>query len=317
MKNTIIFLLMIAFFPNLAISKDIALVISYHKSFPWVEDFKNGFFNIIDNKSVDIYYLNAKKGAPSEIQSNVNHTLSNINKNKSKIIVCLDDFALENICKKYFNTDKLLVFAGINREKEYYQLDKVKNITGVFEHIYFEQTFEILKDIFPHAKKALLLSDTSMSSLSALKRCPSKYKDLTIKIKNIETFSEWEKTVLDAQNKFDTLIILTCAKIKDDKGAYMANTDVLKWTLKHNRLPEITLLEWMVKRGALIGVAISGYNHGIESGLIVKKLLNGENITKIPPIKYTKAELTVNTKRAKILGIKIPLSILLYAKTVN
>lgn len=315
MKNTIIIIFLIIF-SSIGYTKDISLIISYHKGFPWVEDFKKGFFKVIPKDDVDIYYLDAKKGKTEEIKKNINFTLKSIEKNQPNIIVCLDDFALENVCKKYFNTEKQIVFAGINRDKEYYNLDEVKNITGFFEHIYFAQTFEIIKDAFPYAKKALLLSDTSHSTLSALKKCPKTYKDLHIDIKNIKTLKEWQQEVYNAQSNYDLLIILTCAKIKDKNGNYMNNKDVLKWTLQNNKLPEIALLEWMVKDGALLGVTISGYNHGIESGIIVKKLLKGVSISNIKPIQYTKAELTVNTKRAKELDIKIPISILLFAKTV-
>ncbi|MGA1846049.1 ABC transporter substrate-binding protein [Deferribacter abyssi] len=304
-------------FVEISYSKEILLVISYHKDFPWVKDFEKGFFEVITEKRVEKFYLNSKHGSNIEIANNVTKAVKIIEKQSPKILVCLDDNAFEFVCKKYFNTDKQIVFAGINRDRSYYNLEKVSNVTGVFEHIYFEQTFEIIKDAFPAAKNILLLSDKSASSLSALEKCPKKYKGLHITIKNIENFTDWQEEITKAQGIYDILIILTCAKIKDNKGRYLLNTDVLSWTLKNNRLPEITLLNWMVQKGALMGVTISGYYHGIEAGTIVQKLLNGFPISKIPYIKYTKAELTVNLKRAKELNIQLPIGILMFANTIN
>ncbi|KAA0259067.1 hypothetical protein FHQ18_03710 [Deferribacter autotrophicus] len=310
-------LLIFLIFAQTAYSKEVLLVISYHKDFPWVIDFEKGFFEIIPEEKTDKVYLNSKHGSSYEITQNIFKAEEIIKKENPQILVCLDDNALEFVCKKYFNTDKKIVFAGINRDKSYYKLEKVNNVTGVFEHIYFEQTFEIIQEAFPTAKKILLLSDKSISSLSALEKCPKTYKSMQITIKNIEFFTDWQKEIKEAQDNYDILIILTCAKIKDNKGNYLHNTDVLKWTLRNNKLPEITLLSWMVKNGALMGVTISGYNHGIEAGVIVKKLLKGFPISKIPYIKYTKAELTVNLKRAKELNIQLPIGILMFANTIN
>jgi putative ABC transport system substrate-binding protein len=64
--------------------------------------------------------------------------------------------------------------------------------------------------------------------------------------------------------------------------------------------PEFTRL------GALLSLSVNYGDVGRETGLLVKRILNGERLLPLNPVPIERFKITVNLKTARFLGINFP-----------
>jgi putative ABC transport system substrate-binding protein len=80
---------------------------------------------------------------------------------------------------------------------------------------------------------------------------------------------------------------------------------ILESALAH-QIPVIGFSPEFTRLGALLSMSVSYGDVGRETGLLVKRILDGERLLPLNPVPSERLKITVNLKTAKFLGINIP-----------
>jgi putative ABC transport system substrate-binding protein len=93
------------------------------------------------------------------------------------------------------------------------------------------------------------------------------------------------------------------------------STQLIKWAAQH-RLPVMYGYNVDTDNGGLMAYDADLSDHHYRAGLYVAKLLAGADPATLPIERPTRFELTINLNTAKVLGLKIPQSVLVRADRV-
>lgn len=184
------------------------------------------------------------------------------------------------------------------------------NVTGIDSH-YVQlsgKRMEYLKKLVPDLKKVLILYNPSItpfdpSSKFLIDAAESLQVDIIIKETNngeeILTALEENKNNVDGA-------ILMCSLYRN------STIDSIVDFIIENKLPVLGVDELQVERGMLAFYGITTYDEGIQASRMVANLLKGQSANKIPIETPENLELHVNTETARLLGIEINKSELLF-----
>ncbi len=304
----------------------IFLVFSYHPSLPWHINAREGLLDALQGRHClyRAFYMDTKRHpARSWMEQKAQDALKEIGKWKPTVVVTFDDNAARLVGGGLLGTSVPVVFLGVNAEPENYGFVKGTrgrpgtNVTGVLERHYFAQTFKLLKALVPNIEKCAVLSDDSYTSKVALDHCRSLVPSFPVKIVGyytLGTFRGWKEKVLELQKRVDCLLVYNALTVRDSKGRVISDREVIRWTVEHSRLPDGGVWEVPVKYGLLGGVILTGYYQGYYAGLKVKEILMGKNPGEIPIERPPRGEIAINLARARVLGLRLPLGVLLSAR---
>ncbi|MDP4145647.1 MAG: EAL domain-containing protein [Bacillota bacterium] len=272
--------------------KKVLVIHSYDMDFQWTSDIAKGIKSVLGNDidNVDIYscYLDTKK-----IQLNdYIEQLYNYQKEKYKnihfdAIICSDNDAL-NYLLKY--RDKLfpntpVVFCGINGYKDGLT-DNNKLYTGVAEEIDIKSTIESILELQPNIKNLIVVGDSSAvgtANYAQLKELLPYYDDRI----NFVIFTD-EKldrlTNYANENKVNTAI-LYMGQVRDNDNLPIALDKGAELILNSTGLPIYSFWDFLLGHGAVGGKMTNGFYQGKTAGELTKRILNGEDIRKVPVIK--------------------------------
>jgi ABC-type uncharacterized transport system substrate-binding protein len=222
------------------------------------------------------------------------------------------------------------IFSGINGDPTEFTtvIDSLErpghNITGALERFPFLQGFSLIKRIFPSAKTIALFADSSESSNSLIKvmKADGLETDPSLPLKvaaiiQVDSFADWQSKITEYQNKVDIIGTLTYHQLKGDNNNIINASEVVTWTINHNKLPELGFLLFHAEDGFLSAVGVSPYKTGKYLGEEMGDILSGSKSVKDIPITDPKlVDVAFNTRRAEILGINIPIDILSLATQV-
>jgi len=304
----------------------IFLVFSYHPSLSWHVNAKRGLLDALRDMDClyKSFYMDTKRH-PEElwIGKKAYEALKEVKEWKPAVVVTFDDNATRMVGGGLLGTSTPVVFLGVNAEPERYGFVRGTrkrpgaNVTGVLERHYFAQTFKLLKALVPGIEKCAVLSDDSYTSRVALDYCRSLEPSFPVKIVGyytLRTFQEWQERVLELQSKADCLLFYNALTVRGSRGKMLSNEEVIHWTVKHSRLSDGGVWEAPVKCGLLGGVILTGYYQGYYAGLKVKEILMGKSPGEIPIERPPRGEIAINLARARSLGLKLPMGVLLSAR---
>uniref|UniRef100_UPI0025EB8293 ABC transporter substrate binding protein n=1 Tax=Sulfurivirga sp. TaxID=2614236 RepID=UPI0025EB8293 len=92
--------------------------------------------------------------------------------------------------------------------------------------------------------------------------------------------------------------------------------EIVRWTVAHNRIPEMTLSYALVRAGCLGGVALDMRAMGRQAGRKVAALLAGRPVRSLPLEAAHEYGIVFNYRRAQALGIDLPPTLLWAADEV-
>jgi len=238
-----------------------------------------------------------------------------IQKVKPDLVITMDDNALRLVAKNFYKKGLRLVFGGVNASPQKdYGIKEGHNITGVLETVYVEQSLKLFHSLCPKIKSIVLVSPDSYTN-RYVHRTLVKGKHFPVKIKKtifLSSFSQYKK-VVSSLSANEGLFLFGYFVLKG-KTSPVLDKSIIRWTVKHNKRPELALFESQIKEGALCGVVTDGKEHGYRVGLLAKKVLNGTPPNKIPFEQDQMGTIAINIDRAHMLNIQLPFGVLLSAK---
>ena len=99
-------------------------------------------------------------------------------------------------------------------------------------------------------------------------------------------------------------MFFTLKEEQDD--TVISPAEVLDWTLKNNKLPEFTGMNFTLTNGVLCGVIVPGSEQGKVAAEIAIDILNGKKPSDIPIVNLKTGISMINGNRAEGLNISIP-----------
>lgn len=253
------------------------------------------------------------------------------------VVVMLDDDALQHVGAKLLDSGTPVVFAGVNflvTDPDYGWLDQEQrtaladslerpghNVTGVMECVPFRSGVSLLKHILPQAETALFISDDSYvgnqlmaagGAREALEGSELTFVDWVF----TDNFAEFQRTVLDYQDKVDCILLFIPWTLEDEQGVPVNQRDVVRWMLMNNRRPGVAYLDVLAEEGILCGVVVDMVQQGFHAGTMAGRILSGEDPAAMPIANPIAQRVMLNLARAEQLGIDIPFEVLKTADVV-
>lgn len=187
------------------------------------------------------------------------------------------------------------------------------NVTGTSDAAPIDKQFQLIKDIFPDAKKIGILYNTSESNsqiqVDNAKKISSDY-GFEIIPQGITNVNDIPQTVESMLSKIDVLYAPT-----DNTVASSIPIVVQKCYSKN--IPVIGAESGQVKNGALATVGVDYYKLGYEAGLKAVEILEGKSPQDIPITLQQDTNVMINEDAVKKLNITIPDDILKNAEKVS
>ncbi|MEO8145426.1 MAG: ABC transporter substrate-binding protein [Betaproteobacteria bacterium] len=190
------------------------------------------------------------------------------------------------------------------------------NVTGAAtrEREFAPKRVELLKELVPGMRRLAVLANADI---------PSAYKALSERYGAIAQQAGLQLTMLSARSAEEFAPAMDSA-VRAGADAIVGIADVVHFTarsrlaeqLARARLPALYPVEEYVEAGALASYGIDNVDQFRRGAGYVDKILRGAKPADLPVEEPTSFTLAVNLKTARVLGIRIPQSVLLRATSV-
>jgi putative ABC transport system substrate-binding protein len=176
------------------------------------------------------------------------------------------------------------------------------NMTGTLLEIPFDRQVKIMRIFLPTLHQAGMLYDPSKNA-SRVKNAVEQAGIFDVQVKGLPVESE-----KDVPQQLRTLLSDVEALWLIPDSAVLTNESIpfiLESALAHH-IPVIGFSPEFTRLGALLSMSINYGDVGRDTGLLVKRILNGEGLLPLNPVPIERLKITVNLKTAKFLGITFP-----------
>ena len=293
--------------------KRILHIDSYHTSFEWSADIKEGIENVLKDTGILYkYFAMDTKRNPSDdhIKTVTRQALDLIKEFDPDVVIASDDNASKYIVKPYYkNTELAFVFCGVNNNADAYGYP-YKNATGMVEVNLTPKVLEYLRDYAKGNRIGFLSCDT-FSERKSLKFLQTDFNIQFSQIYFSNDFETWKKQFKQSQDQVDALIVYSNASIND-----WDREKAMEWIYEYIKVPIGTVNIWMMDY-ALIGLTKPGQEQGEWSAQTALKILDNLKPADIPIATNKKANIILNMKMAKKLNLIFEKNILKNATLIS
>lgn len=175
------------------------------------------------------------------------------------------------------------------------------------------KTLQILREIMPHISRIATLGDATTPGMEPYARVLSRAAE-ELKFRNtlfsIVTKADLESAFKQIARERSEAIYFAANQTIDN------NIQLLFEFAARQRVPTFSTYTWYVKEGALFALTADLKQVGRRTAAIIDKILRGTNPAEIPIEMPIDHNLWINMKTARMLGIKIPQSVLLQVHTI-
>jgi putative tryptophan/tyrosine transport system substrate-binding protein len=176
------------------------------------------------------------------------------------------------------------------------------NMTGTLLEIPAERQFKILRAFLPDLRRLGMLSNAGGNS-TKLKDTVAQAAAHSFQLQEFPVDSEKEVPV-----QLRSLLGSTDALLLVPDSTVLTNDSIgfILETALARRVPVIGFSPEFTRLGALISLSVSYGEVGRETGLLAKRILDGDRKLPAKPIPIERLKITVNLKTARFLGIEFP-----------
>ena len=174
----------------------------------------------------------------------------------------------------------------------------------------------LLKEIKPNVKKILVITDTTPTGKGVCAILNSHMQKnpefpLEIETRIAKTFADYKKYVREANMRDDLHAIFpNVSGLNKNHGGRAVLPEIITWTVKNSKKPEIGMTYFLVEFGFLCGVTVDFPALGGQTAVKAARILSGEDPGHIPIEDAIRFAIALNLARADQLNMKIPFRIL-------
>ena len=284
-------LVMLSAVGHSAEKKQILILNSYHKGYPWTDCIVKGIEKTlterIGNCEILIEYMDTKRINTDEYKEaffrlmKMKYTKINLD-----IIIVSDDnaflFAVKYHKRLFGNIP--IVFVGVN-DFDLSMIDgHEEQITGMVQDADIPATLNTALELHPNTTQIAVICDATTTGQAYIRQASATESQFeTLKFIYLDgaelTTSEMLARLSSLPNNS---IALLCIWLKDKNGIFVPEEKGYPDISKNSPVPLYGVLEPMLQYGILGGKVQSGEHHGAEAAKIALKLLEGKKVTDIP-----------------------------------
>ncbi len=195
------------------------------------------------------------------------------------------------------------ILAGAGRT----DTDHLPNVTGVPTTSPFHQSVELIREVFPSARKlGTLYVPAEVNSEYYMECAKEEAEKVGYEFVAIPVSATSE--ILDATQVLASKKIDVIYQISDNLSAAGFDSEVR--VANENRIPLVANQVKQAEAGAFLAVGWDFFDVGYKAGEIAVRIINREDPAKIPFERMERVFIAVNKSAAKVQGVAIPASIL-------
>ena len=176
------------------------------------------------------------------------------------------------------------------------------NMTGTLLEIPIDRQFKIMRMFLPSLHRLGTLYDPAKtSSRVADATHQAVISDFQLQGLPVESEKEVLQQLRKLLSKVEALWIIPDSTVLTSESIRF----ILESALEH-QIPVIGFSPEFTRLGALLSISVNYSDVGRETGLLTKRLLNGERLRPLNPVPIERVKITVNLKTARFLGITVP-----------
>jgi len=176
------------------------------------------------------------------------------------------------------------------------------NMTGMLLDIPPDRQFTIMRTLLPTLQRIGVLYDPS-KSLARFQDAVPQAANHNFQLQGFAVRSEKEipQQLRALLSDSDVLWLIPDSTVLTDESLRFILESALS-----KQIPVIGFSSELTRIGALLSVSISYVQVGRETGLLAKRILDGEKVLPLKPAPIQRVRVTANLKTARYLGITIP-----------
>lgn len=281
------------------------------------------------NLYVKRYYMDTKRKntTPELMNKEASAASKMIDSFRPHLIITVDDNAFREVGLPFSGqTHMPIVFSGMNGQPEKYD-GRVEfmenrekpggNITGIYEKLYLVRSIKVMKSALnnPRQNKIIGITDFSPTGKAIAAQFEDEIRelngDVAWELTKVRDWNEYTAMIRKINNDDSVLAIYPVAlTLKVSDTVTYTAPEIFKWTVENSTKPEMALNYFFSKVGLFGGAAVDFKSMGFATGKKAGKILNGKNPGDLPIEDAPDYAIVFNLKRAKMLGIEIPLPLL-------
>ena len=235
---------------------------------------------------------------------------------KPDLLLLGDDNAANFVGNQFVDTELPIVFWGINglplKHGLIQRMDAPgRNVTGVWQSGYHQESLDLLKKIVPSAQTFAILACDSESTrpnvklieeMSARGALPLRLVDKAV----TNSFEQWKERALDFAGRVDAIYMLNHDTLRDRDGNHVGYLTAGRWYLENIRIPEASHEDQFVLEGMLLTANDSGFNQGHLAFEMAHEILSrGLSPARMAVRTPERGPYMVNRQRARALGVDL------------
>jgi ABC-type uncharacterized transport system substrate-binding protein len=292
-------------------AKRVLYVDSYHEGYEWSDGVTEGIQSVLKDAGVTlkIFRMDTKRNTDEAYKKSAAlEARALISSFHPDVVIASDDNASKYLIMPYFKDASLpFVFCGVNYNADDYGFP-YSNVTGMLE---LPPAIKLIYSL-KHFKRIVTVGYLAADTLTERKDGFYTNQDVREDFveRYVKTFSEWKSAFNELQDKVDVLIIGNNGGIKgwDDVEAQ-------QFALQNTHIPTGCLLDWIAPV-VFLGATRSAQEQGSYAASAALRIINGTPPSSIPIVGNVEANIIINMKIAKKLGIKVPKSFLKIASRI-
>jgi putative ABC transport system substrate-binding protein len=175
------------------------------------------------------------------------------------------------------------------------------NMTGTLLEIPAERQFKILRAFLPDLRRLGVLSNSSSQPKVKDAIAQAATQSFQLQAFPVESEKDVPQQLRSLVASTDALLLVPDATVLTNESiGYILETSLAR------RVPVIGFSPEFTRLGALLSLSVSYGEVGRETGVLAKRILEGDRKLPAKPIPIDRLKITANLKTARFLGIEFP-----------
>ena len=176
------------------------------------------------------------------------------------------------------------------------------NMTGVLLEIPTDRQFKVIRTFLPSLRRIGMLYDPDKTTTKLKEAEPrAVLHDFQLRGFPVENEKEVPQQLRALLSESEALWLVPDSTVLTDESIRFILESALT-----KQIPVVGFSSEFTRLGALLSLSIDYGEIGRETGLLAKRILNGELPLPLKPVSVQRIKITVNQKTARYLGITIP-----------
>ncbi len=316
---SLLLLVIVSAVPGTSLAADqkhkILYVDSYHAEYPWSAGITSSIKKVLAERS-DIELKITRMDTKRNISENFKRAAALkarklIKEWRPDMVIASDDNASKYLVAPYYSDSDLpFVFCGINGSADPYGFP-TRNVTGMIEVALVEEGVAALRKLTTKNQRIGYIAADVTSTRQILDYGRTVVDIPTERVHFAKTLEQWKTAYRQLQTSADILLVGPRHGIPD-----WNEEEVVAFIADNSRIPSVSFYNYMYQY-SLLSFGTIAEEQGEYAARTALAILDGKNPATIPIVRNHKANILLNMKLAKKMGIKFPIDLVQNASFIS